>query len=160
MRAAASDGTIEEITAYLERHAPGLFDISAAAAPQKYREAQAASFDAWYATLPRDEVLRRLDDALRAAGEFGIDPLEEPETKMAVHAIRGKQEAAIRTALDDVFSLPVTSNLRWRETFSQSFYTDMVVDERVRSALQRWEEEYEALRQSVRAYLADLSAAA
>jgi TolB-like protein/Flp pilus assembly protein TadD len=159
LRTATSDGTVDEITAYLEQHAPGIFDISAPAAPQKYREAQAAAFDAWYSTLSRDEVLRRLDDALRAAEDFGIDPLDEPETRMAVHAIRGETEQAIRTGLDDVFSQPVTTDLRWRETFSQSFYTDVIADERIREALQRWEDEYNALRERVRTYLADLSAA-
>jgi len=160
LRTAASDGTVDAITAYLEQHAPGLFDISATTTAPKYREAQAAAFDAWYATLPRDEVLRRLDDLLRAAQDFGVDPLDDPETRMAVHAIRGETEQAIRTALDDVFSRPVTSDLRWRETFSQSFYADVVADERVREALQRWDDEYNALREQVRTYLADLSAAA
>jgi len=160
MRTAASNGTVAETTAYLEQHAPGLFDTDADSVPQKFREAQSVAFDAWYVALPREELLRRLDDVIQAALDFGVDPLEDPKTKMAVHAIRGETEDAIATALDGVFSLPVTSDLRWRETFSQSFYADVVADERIRDALQRWENDFNALRERVRAYLADLSATA
>jgi tetratricopeptide (TPR) repeat protein len=160
MREAADDGTVAEITTYLEQHAPGLFDIESDTAPMKYRQAQAVAFDAWYATLPRDEVLRRLDDAIDQAKELGIDPMENPETRMAVHAIRGETNAAVSTAVDDYFSQPVTRNLRWQETLSQSFYADLVNDERVRGAMQAWEQEYAVLRKRVRAFLADLSASA
>ena len=92
--------------------------------------------------------------------EFGVDPLEDPGTRLGVHALRGETDEAIETALESVFSQPVTTQLRWRETFSQAVYADVVADERVREALQRWEEEYTALREKVRAFLADLSAAA
>jgi hypothetical protein len=126
----------------------------------KYRQAQAAAFDAWYATLPRDEVLRRLDDAIGHARELGIDPMEDPEARMAVHALRGETNAAIKTAVDDYFSQPVARNLRWRETMAQSFYADLVSDARVRGAMQAWEQDYAALREKVRAFLADLSASA
>jgi TolB-like protein/Tfp pilus assembly protein PilF len=160
MREAANDGAVEEITAYLEKHAPGLFDIESDMAPMKYRQAQAAAFDAWYATLPRDEVLRRLEDALGQAKELGIDPMEDPETRMAVHAIRGDTSAAVKTAVDDYFSQPVATNLRWKEIMAQSFYADLVSDERVRGAMQAWEQDYAALRERVRAFLADLSASA
>ena len=157
---AARDGTVGEITAYLEEHAPGIFDIGADAAPMKYREAQAAAFAAWYATLPRQDVLGRLDSLLDTAKEFGIDPLEDPETRMAVHAVRGETDAAVGTAMEDYFSQPVTRNLRWREVLSQSFYSDLVSDQRIAGAMSNWEQEYADLRQRVKAFLADLSAAA
>ena len=160
MGEAASEGTLTEITEYLEAQAPGIFDIEADALPMKYRQAQAAAFDAWYATLPRDEVLRRLDGALEAATAFGIDPLEDPETRMAVHAIRGETDAAVRTAVESYFPQPVTINLRWREILSQSFYAELVTDERIASEMSDWEQEYSDLREQVRAFLADLSATA
>jgi hypothetical protein len=160
MRTAAASGTLEEITAYLEQHAPGLFDIDAYSVLPKYRSAQIAAFDAWYVALPRDELFWRLDYLLQSVRDFGIDPLEDPNTKLGVHALRGETEKAIETALEIVLSQPVTTNLRWRETLSQSQYSDVGADERIRSALQRWEEEYDALRESVRSYLADLSASA
>lgn len=110
--------------------------------------------------LSRDELLRRLDDLLESAADFGIDPLEEPEVKLGVHALRGETEAAIETALTQVFTQPVTTALHWREMFSQAQYAEIIADERVKDALQRWQEEYDELRERVRAYLADLSAAA
>ena len=160
MRTAAGNGTVEETTAYLEQRASGLFDINADSVSPKYRAAQVAAFDAWYVALPRDELLRRLDDVVQAALDFGIDPLDDPDTKLGVQALRGETEEAIETALELVLSQPVTTNLRWRETLSQSQYADIIADERVRNALQRWEEEYSAIRQRVRTYLADLSATA
>ena len=160
MRIAASNGTVEETTAYLELHAPGLFDINAESVSQKYREAQIAAFEPWYVALPTDDLLQRLNDMLQTLLEFGVDPLEDPGTRLGVHALRGETDEAIETALESVFSQPVTTQLRWRETFSQAVYADVVADERVREALQRWEEEYTALREKVRAFLADLSAAA
>ena len=111
-------------------------------------------------TLPRDELLRRLDDLLDSAARFGIDPLYDPVTKMSVHALRGETELAIETALTQVFTRPVTTALYWREMFSQAQYAEIVADERVKEALQRWEVDYDNLRERVRAYLADLSAAA
>jgi len=160
MRTAAANGTVEETTAYLEQRTPGLFDINADSVPPKYRAAQIAAFDAWYVTLPRDELLRRLDDLLQYALDFGIDPLEDPNNKLGVQALRGETDEAIKTALESVLSQPVTTNLRWREALSQSQYADIVADERIRSALQRWEEEHNVLRDQVRSYLADLSATA
>jgi TolB-like protein/Tfp pilus assembly protein PilF len=160
MGMAASDGTVAEITAYLEEHAPGIFDIEADALPMKYRQAQAVAFDAWYATLPRDEVLLRLDSALGTAKKFGVDPLDNAETRMAVHAIRGETEAAVETAIEYFFSQPVTGNLQWREVLSQSFYEELVSDERISSAINDWEQRYADLREQVRTFLADLSAAA
>jgi len=160
MRTAASNGTVVETTAYLEQNAPGIFDINAESVPPKYRNAQIAALDAWYVTLPRDELLRRLDDLLKTSADFGIDPLEDPGVKLGVHALRGETEAAIETALTQVFTQPVTTSLHWREMFSQAQYAEIIADERVKDALQRWEEEYDELRERVRAYLADLSAAA
>lgn len=160
MRTAASNGSVDETTAFLEQNAPGIFDINAESVLPKYRNAQIMALDAWYVTLPRDELLRRLDDLLESAADFEIDPLDDPETKMAVHALRGETEAAIETALTQVFTQPVTTLLHWREMFSQAQYAEIVADERIKEALQRWEEEYDELRGRVRSYLADLSAAA
>lgn len=160
MTSAAADGDVAEITAYLEKHAPGIFDINAVSVPLKYRNAQIAALDAWYLALPRSDLLQRLDDLLRTAGMVGIDPLENPRTRLGTQALRGETEQAIETALTDVFSRSVATNLRWRETFAQAQYADIVADERVRAALQRWEAEYDEMREQVRAFLADLSSGA
>ncbi|NCF25529.1 MAG: hypothetical protein GWP60_13420 [Gammaproteobacteria bacterium] len=160
MRVAVASGTIEETTAYLEEHAPGIFDIKADALPHKYRSAQIAALDAWFASLPREELLRRLDDLLNEAHEFGIDPLKNPSHRLGVYALRGETEAAVQLALEQVLSQPVTRDLLWREEYSQPVYADIVADERVRDALRRREAEYDTVRDEVRAYLRDISESA
>ena len=157
MRIAAASGTIDETTDYLEQHAPGIFDIRAEALPHKYRAAQIASLDAWYVSLPREELLQRLDDLLDEASEFGIDPFADPANRLGVYAMRGEREAGVRLALEEVLSQPVTRHLLWREVYSQPVYADIVADERVRDALRRREAEYEVVRDQVRAYLAGIS---
>ena len=149
MRTAVSSGTVDETTAYLEQNAPGIFDINAETVSPKYRNAQIAALDAWYVALPRDELLRRLDDLLESAAEFGIDPLEEPGVKLGVHALRGETEAAIETALTQVFTQPVTTALHWREMFSQAQYAEIIADERVKDALQRWENDLQQREQAI-----------
>ncbi len=160
MRVAAANGTIVETTDYLEQHAPGIFDIRADALPHKYRAAQIASLGAWYVSLPREELLQRLDDLLDEAHEFGIDPLADPGNRLGVHALRGETEAAVKLALEQVFSQPVTRNLLWQEEYSQPMYADIVADEDVRDALRRRQAEYAVVRDQVRAYLAGISESA
>ena len=69
MRIAVTNGTISETTDYLEQHAPGIFDIRADALPHKYRAAQIAALGAWYVSLPREELLQRLEPAPRKTME-------------------------------------------------------------------------------------------
>ncbi len=160
MRVAAINGTIEQTTDYLEKNAPGIFDIQAEALPHKYRAAQVAAIDTWYLSLPREELLKRLDDLLDAAHRFGIDPLVDPRNRLGVHAIRGETEAGVKVALDELLSQPVTRDLLWREEYSQPLYADIVADQRVQAALRRREAEYKAVRDEVKAYLAGLSESA
>ncbi|MDH3531338.1 MAG: hypothetical protein OEO82_00335 [Gammaproteobacteria bacterium] len=158
LRVAASNGTVAEETAYLERHAPGILDIESESTPLKYRFAQFAAFDAWYTVLPHDELLRRLNHLWEIAKTFGVDPLEDPGTHLAVLALQGKVDEAIELALAEVFSEPVTMNQDWRRRFAQAQYAEILADARVRAALERWENDEKQLRQKVRNYLADLQA--
>ncbi len=160
MTVAAANGTIDETTTYLEQHAPGIFDIKADALPHKYRAAQIAALDAWYVSLPREELLRRLDDLLNEAQEFGLDPLADPGHRLGVYALRGETEAGVSLALEQVLPQPVTRNLLWREQYSQPMYADIVADERVRNALRSREAEYDLVRKQVRDYLAGISESA
>lgn len=159
LRTAARDGNIDEVSAWIEERAPGIFDIDADLVQQKYRLAQSVAFDAWYVSLPREEVLRRLDALIDYAASAGIDVSENPTTHMGILAIRGETKAAIDIALKEVFTDPVALNLGWRETFAQAQYKDIVADPRIQAALKRWEEEEAALRGQVQAYFADLHAA-
>ena len=160
MRTAAEDGTLEATTAYIEKHAPGVFDIGAESVLPQHRDAQIAAFDAWYVALPRDELLQRLDDILEYAADFGVDPLKDPRTRLGIQALRGETEPAIETALQDVLPQPVTTDLELRDRLSLAQYADIVADDRVGDALQRWESRYDEMRERVKTYLAQLSAAA
>jgi len=158
MRAAARNGTVEEESAWIDERAPGIFDLEAELVPQKYRLAQGVAFDAWYVSLPREEVLRRLDIILEIGASLGLDLTQEPNTYLNVLAIRGEVEEAIEVALEQVFSQSVARNLGWRENFAQAQFAKIVADPRVQAAMRRWEEEEAALRGEVQSYFSDLRA--
>jgi adenylate cyclase len=159
LRTAIRNDTVAAEFEYLESQAPGLLDVTAVSASPKYREAQVAALDAWYATLSREDLLRRLDGLLAVGRSFGSDPLEDPGIRMEVHALRGETEQAISVALDHIFVRSVMNDLRWREKFSLPHFAEIVADPRVESALQRWEAEYRQQQEQVRSYLAELSSA-
>ena len=73
--------------------------------------------------------------------------------------MRGEIQAAVKVALEEIFTRPVALNLGWREVFAQAHFRQVVADTRVQEAMGRWEREEAALRSDVRAYLADLQAA-
>jgi TolB-like protein/Tfp pilus assembly protein PilF len=159
LRAAVENGTVDEEMAWLEEQVPGIFDLEAKYQPQKIRLAQGAALDAWYVTLPREEVLRRLDLLLERGAAMGIDHTEDPYTHMSVLAMRGEIQAAVRVALEEIFTRPVAMNLGWRDVFSQARFAEVAADARVQAAIERWEEDEAALRSEVRSYLADLQVA-
>lgn len=158
LRVAARRGTVAEESAYLEANAPGILDIELMTTPLKYRLAQYMAFDAWYVTLPREELLSRLNRAWEIAKSFGFDPADDPGNHVGILALQGKTDEAIELALEEVFSESVAINLGWHRTFSQAQYNDFVADPRIQAAMQRWEDEEAALREQVKTYLADLSA--
>lgn len=159
LRAAASNGTVEVESAYLEQHAPGILDVDASAIPAKYMTAQRVAFDAWYKTLPKEELLRRLARIQEIAGSYGIDLLQNAGNRVTVMVMQGNTEDAIDLALSDVFVRPVLMDQSWRERYSQAQYAELVADPRIQAALQKWEAEEAEIRESVRSYLLDLSAA-
>ncbi len=159
LRSAIKNGTIDTELAWLAEQEPGIFDLDAEAVRGKYRQAQYIATDAWYVSLPREELLRRLDILLAAGREMGFDLADDPNVHLEILAMRGDIQEAIRVALDEVFSQSVAMNLGWRETFAQAQFAEVVDDTRVRAAMQRWETEERALRSNVAAYLEDLQAA-
>ena len=159
LRAAIRNGTVAEETEWLAAQAPGIFDIDSASVPLKYRMSQGIALDAWYATLPRDEVIRRLDILLEQGKGLGFKYTDDPITHLTVLAVRGEVQEAIQVALDEVFTRSVATNLGWRDTFAQAQFAEVIADPRIKAAMQRWEEEEESLRAQVRSYLADLQAA-
>jgi TolB-like protein/lipopolysaccharide biosynthesis regulator YciM len=158
LRDAVRRGTVAEESAYLEQHAPGILDIEATAVPRKYRGAQFSAFDAWYTTLPSDELNSRLDYFAGIAAAYGFDPEQNPRIMVGINALRGNSEAAIELALENFLDDSVLQFPGWRQTVALAQYEDMVADPRIQAMLRAWEEEEAAIRESVRAYLADLQA--
>jgi tetratricopeptide (TPR) repeat protein len=159
LRQAAKHGTVAAESAYLDQYAPGILDIDAISVPDKYRTAQRVAFDAWYTSLPHDELLRRLDKLRSIAASFGVDPLARPRTKVNVLALQGKVEQAIEVALTGFFTQPVTMNLGWKDDFVQAQFVEFVADPRVIAAMQNWDDEEAVLRSRLQSFLVDLSAA-
>jgi TolB-like protein len=159
LRAAVRNDTVEEEIAWLEEQSPGIFDIEADALPQKLRRAQGVALGAWYASLPRDEVLRRLDILLEHGAAMGFDYTENPYSYLNVLAMRGDIQAAVKVALDEIFTHPVAMNPGWREIFAQAQLEQVVADERIQAAMERWDRDEAELRAEVRSYLADLQTA-
>ena len=158
MRTAARDGTVAETEAFIEQHAPGIFDIESSYTSAKYRDAQIAAFDAWFLSMPRDEFKNRMEEMLAFAVSFGLDPQDDPKIRMAIEVSRGQTDAAIETALNDVFTRPVTANLNLNRNLAQPQYAELVADERIQAAMDGWEEERGRMRDDVRSFLEELSA--
>jgi len=156
LRIAVTTGSVEDEIAYLEQHAPGIFDIDAPSSPGKYQTAQQTAFDAWYVTLPRNELLQRIEKMLEIAAAFGLDPMDDPRVHVSVAALRGDITQAIQVALSDVFTQPVTINLGWRNDFEQAQFVEFVEDPRVRAAMQNWEDEQTALQQGLMSFLSEV----
>lgn len=159
LRDAAQHGTVEETSAWLEQQAPGILQVDAELTDVKYRNAQYAALDAWYVSLPRDELLARIEKMLANVRELGGDPLKAPEARMQVAALKDNTEEAIEVALNEVFTKPVESNLDWKATFAQAQFKDVVADSRIQLAFKAWENELATLRSQVSRFLADLSSA-
>jgi len=159
LRTAVRSETVEVETAYLEQQAPGIFDIDAVSIPPKFLSAQRIAFDAWFTTLERDELLRRLDRIQEIAASYGFDLLHNPGARVSVMALRGDIDDAIELALSDVFVLPVITDPNWRARYSQAQFAEFVADPRIQAAMQKWEVEEAAARGQVKSYLLDLSSA-
>jgi TolB-like protein len=156
LRDAVRRGTVAEETAYLEQHAPGILDFEASSASAKHRGAQFSAFDVWYTTLSSDELNRRLDYFASIAAAYGFDPSQNPRIMVGIHALRSNSEAAIELALENFLDDSVLQFPGWRETIALAQYEGIVADPRIQAMLRSWEEEEAAIRDSVRAYLADL----
>ena len=158
LRIAAARGTVAEELAYLEEQAPGILDFEAESVPIKYRGAQISAFDAWYTTLSKDELYRRIDYLQEIIAGFGVDLSDNHQIEFGTLALRGEVEQAIEVALEHLFSEPVALNLGWEENFKQAQYAEIVEDPRIQAAMKKWQDDEDAMREQIRTYLADLYA--
>ena len=148
-------GALDEQMLWLEEQAPELFDTESPNIPVKYRMAQGNLIDAWYVTEPRNEVLRRVGLIRDHVASFGIDPMQNPKSRMSVNAINGNTEAAVQVALNEIFTQPVTSNLDYPDLLQVSFLEPVAADAGVRAAVRIWETDESELRREVARFLAE-----
>jgi tetratricopeptide (TPR) repeat protein len=156
MRQAARDNNVEPASAWIDQQAPGILDIDAEQSPPKYRMSQVAAFDAWYTSLPREELFRRLEVMQSVFEKSGHRIEDNPYAQTNILAIRGETEEAVELALDKIFSSSVAKNLGWRQMLSQPHMAEVVADPRVKAAMQRWEDEEDRIRTQVESYFRDL----
>lgn len=158
LRHAIRDGTVGDEIVWLDEQAPGIFDIEAESVTQRSRVSQVVALDAWYASLPQDEFLERLNALVEQLAALGFQPEQDPMVHTNFLAMRGEIEEAVDVALEHLFTQSVAVNLNWREDFAQPHLAEVVQDPRVQDALQDWQEEEETLRSGVQSFLADLQA--
>ena len=151
-------GETVEALDYLEKTAPGIFDLESDSLQAKFRTAQLAAFEAWYVTLPRDELDSRLLLFENFAAAYGFDPQENPEVMFTVATLRGDSEGAIKLLLDEFADETPLLYPGWAETLQQPQYADVVADPRVQVVIRSWKDEETRVREQVRAFLADLQA--
>lgn len=159
LRVAAATGTVEEESAYLEEQAPGILDIEADSVTAKYRGVQLNAFDAWYTTMSQEEINQRIDYMASIAETYGVDLSENYNVRFGMLALQGDSSQAADIALEHMFSEPVVMNLGWEETLKQAQYAEIVEDPRVQTAMKKWQDDEDALREQIRHWLADLQAA-
>jgi TolB-like protein/Flp pilus assembly protein TadD len=158
LRRALINGRIEEEIAWLENAAPGIFDINAASAPAKYRVAQIIALEAWFASLPRAELNRRIGILQANVPGIGPEHFEDQGLELTIMAMHGDVDQAVEFALTDVLPESVLLNLGWRESLGLAHFQDLGADDRVQAGLQVWRDEQAAQSTLVGAYLAELSA--
>ncbi len=151
--------TVEDQMAWIDAQIPGGFDLEGDAVSHKHRMAQELAINGWYASLPREEALRRLDFLLDSVRALGVEPMDNRRMAANVHAMRGEIDEALEIVLQLIQSESVASNLGWQETAFLPQFTEIMNDPRVQAALERWMAEEEQLRADVRGYLEDLQSA-
>ena len=159
VRKAVRDERVDDELAWLDEQSPGIFDVDNAQTPLKQRNVQGVAFDAWIGSLPRAELLRRLDVLIGFADAYGIDPTTNAETHVGILIMRDDIDAAINVALNDVFTDSAAMHFNWRETYTQPHYAAVAADPRIQQAMRRWEQEEASMRADVEAFFGDLQAA-
>jgi TolB-like protein len=159
LRAAIRNDSIESEVAWLEQQEPGILDVENTASGQKYRSAQGIALEAWYVSLPKEELMRRAEILISHAESMGFRIEDSAYAQMNLLAARGEIQQAVQVALERIFDESVATNLNWEENFAQAQLAEVVADPRIQAAMQRWRDEEERLRDEVRTYLTDLMAA-
>jgi TolB-like protein/tetratricopeptide (TPR) repeat protein len=144
---------IAEGLEFISRYQPGFNDPLSSEISFKVRFAQEGAFSAWDAVFGRDRASRMADDYWRVLMGSGLMASEWTETYMEVLALRGDVDEAIRFALDEVLTKPVTEAIWWRDIFDLPFMAAVVADSRVQAGLRKWDADLVQLQQDLRPVL-------
>ena len=158
LRRALINDRIDDEIAWLENAAPGIFDINAASAPTKYRVAQILALEAWFTTLPRAELNRRIGILQTIVPGMGPEHFEDQGLEMTILTMQGDIDEAIEFALTNVLPESVLLNLAWEQSIGLAHFHDLGEDDRIQAGLQVWRDEQAAQSALVKTYLAELSA--
>ena len=158
LRRALINDRIDDEIAWLENAAPGIFDINAASAPTKYRVAQILALEAWFTTLPRAELNRRIRMLQAIVPGMGPEHFEDQGLEMTILAMQGDTAKTIKFALTNVLPESVLLNLAWEQSIGLAHFHDLGADDRIQAGLQVWRDEQAAQSALVKIYLAELSA--
>lgn len=157
LRVAVRNNTVAEELAWLDDISPGMLDVDGEALPIKFRSAQIIALEAWYTTLPKDELERRIEKVQGIFAPFGGDRPAGSGVRFMLLALQGRNDEAIDLALDTILPKSVLSNLTWQDSAGMPQYTEIGEDPRFADGLARWQSEYDVQREQVSQFLAELS---
>jgi TolB-like protein/Tfp pilus assembly protein PilF len=155
VRDAIAHGTAAETLAYLYDAIPSLADFDAPPERIKEQIARFAVLPLWPATLPEDEWKRRIRVAIDYGAQFGLDPNGDSMAGVVFRFVEGHYDEARDTLVRIFETNPVGTFLNWRETMDRPVFADLVDDPQVQAGLRKYAADEAALRESVRAFLAE-----
>jgi len=147
-------GRAQETYEFLAETVPGFNDLGSRNVSNKVQFAQRFAFPLWYAILPEDEALAKVDDFLAATHALNLGPEDLPRTYAEAYALRGETEAAVDLLLRTWLARPVANWGWWDWYLSRESMSAVVADPRVKEQILRLEREEVEARAALREYLA------
>ena len=155
LRTAVLESRVEEELAYLEAVAPGT--IVGEATTPKVVAARIAALDAWYVTLPADQLAERIASLRAAADTVPRNPFANAANDYRWAALEDRRDEATRALLDNTLTQTVLLHLDWPETAPLPQYAYLEGDAQVTAAVSRWQKELSSERERVTQFLEDLT---
>ncbi|MEL7448108.1 MAG: tetratricopeptide repeat protein [Pseudomonadota bacterium] len=155
LHTAVLESRVEEEMAYLETVAPGT--LEGEATRPKAVAARIAALDAWYVTLPADQVAGRIASLRNAADALPRNPFANTANDYRWAALEGRRDEATRALLDNTLTQTVLLHLDWPETAPLPQYAYLENDAEVTASVSRWQKELAAERDRVTQFLAGLT---
>lgn len=151
--------SIDEALLFIESHFPGVFDMNSPQHPAVNRSVQIGALNAWYLSLPRDDMVERLLELRRVAEAFGLRLEDDPVSHVDILCLLGEHEQAIAIALERILSQPVLARLGWERRLQYAQYAPLREDPRIRDALRQSAADRAAASERIAAYLDSYAAA-